>query len=219
MKRIRVWDLPIRLFHWTLALLIVGLVITANISGNMMVWHFRFGYAVLTLILFRLVWGVIGTHYARFANFLVGPGKIAGFLSGRDADQLPGHNPLGSLAVVALLLVVFLQAALGLFSNDDIAADGPLANFVSKEMSDKMSHLHADLNIYLLYALIALHVLAIAWYFFGKKKNLLTPMLTGDVITELDVPAADDSGARRLQALLVLAACAGLVLFIVNLKP
>lgn len=219
MKKIRVWDLPVRLFHWTLVLLIAGLVITANIGGNMMEWHFRCGYAVLTLILFRLVWGVVGSYYARFANFLAGPGEIAGYLQGPDRHYLPGHNPLGALSVLGMLVVILLQAVLGLFSNDDIASEGPLVKFVSKELSDKLSHFHADLNIWLLYAFIALHVLVIAFYFFGRKENLVTPMITGDAFAEDAAPIANDSGARRLQALLVLGACAGLVWFVVNLKP
>ena len=207
-----------RLFHWTLVLLVAGLVITANIGGNMMEWHFRFGYATLTLILFRLVWGVNGTYYARFANFLVGPGKILDYLKGGDARRPPGHSPLGSLSVLALLAVLLLQATLGLFSNDDIASEGPLYKFISKELSDRLTWFHTAFNIYLVYALIALHVLAITFYLV-RKKNLITPMFTGDVTTELDVPAAKDTAGRRVQALLVLAVCAALVWVIVNLKP
>jgi cytochrome b len=119
-----------------------------------------------------------------------------------------GHNPLGGLAVIALLAAFLMQALLGLFSNDDIANDGPLVKFISKELSDRIAGLHTEVNVYAVYALVALHVAAIAWCRMRRKQDLVTPMLTGDAPVESDAPAADDSWATRAWALAVLLACA-----------
>jgi cytochrome b len=112
--RIRVWDLPTRLFHWLLALAIVGSIATVKIGGNLMVWHERLGYFVLTLLLFRLAWGVVGGRYARFANFVRGPRAVLGYLRGvAGTPHAPGHNPLGALSVMGLLAVLAFQAGSG----------------------------------------------------------------------------------------------------------
>lgn len=218
MKKIRVWDLPVRLFHWALAALVVGSVVTANVGGNAITWHFRCGYAILTLILFRIVWGLVGSRYARFSSFLQRPSVIFAYVRGGDT-QAPGHNPLGGLSVLALLAAFLLQAALGLFSNDDIANDGPLVKFISKELSDRITWVHTEVNVYAVYALVALHVAAIAWYRMRRKQDLVTPMLTGDAPVERDAPAADDSWAMRARALALLLVCAWGVYIIVTLRP
>jgi cytochrome b len=220
MKKLRVWDLPLRLFHWALVVLIIGAIVSANIGGNWMEWHLRFGYAILTLALFRLVWGVAGSLYARFTQFIVGPRAILAYVHSMRAGarlRQPGHNPLAGLSVLGMLVVVLAQAISGLFVNDDIAIEGPLFKFISKDLSDRITWFHSELSINLLYAVIALHVLAIAFYLIRKKQDLLTPMLTGDVVTALDAPAANDGMAMRLLALAVLAACAGIVYGIVTL--
>ena len=220
MKKLRVWDLPVRLFHWALVLLIVGAVVTANIGGNLMEWHLRSGYAILTLILFRMIWGVIGSVYARFANFIVGPRAILAYLRDLRSDaavRLIGHNPLAGLSILGLLAVVLLQALTGLFTNDDIAIEGPLFKFISKDLSDQLTWIHSELSINLLYGFVALHVLAIAFYYVRKKQDLLTPMISGDVLTELDVPAAKDGVLMRLLALVAFAVCAAGVYAVVNL--
>ncbi len=219
MKKIRVWDLPTRLFHWVLALLMVGSVVTAKIGGNATVWHFRLGYAVLALMLFRIIWGVVGTHYVRFANFVYAPATIIAYARGAHdrTKTMPGHNPLGSLSVFALLIVVLAQAVAGLFSNDDIANDGPLVKFISKELSDQITWFHADVNANVIYVLVGLHVAAIAFYYFRKRQNLVTPMITGDAPGEIDAPAANDGGATRLMALILFALTAAAVYWIVTL--
>jgi cytochrome b len=176
-----IWDLPVRLFHWSLALLILILFITGNVGGNWMEWHMYAGFCALALVLFRIIWGFIGSHHARFRNFVRGPAGVIGYirtLRAGTAKVSPGHNPLGALSVLALLGAVLLQACTGLFSNDDIMLEGPLAASVSKRISDFLTHVH-HLNSDLLLGLIALHVLAIAWYYFAKKENLVRPMLTG----------------------------------------
>jgi cytochrome b len=219
-KKVRVWDLPVRLFHWTLALLIVVAVITQNVGGNAMIWHFRAGYAVLALVAFRILWGVIGTRYARFSSFIYSPSTIVGYLRGSKAElkkKYLGHNPLGSLSVFALLGVALTQAVTGLFSNDDIAYDGPLVNLITKELSDKITWFHKEVNANLIYGLVALHLLAIIFYYVRKKQNLVKPMITGDHEIDTDAPAAEDTWRMRLLALMLFAACVGGVYYLVTL--
>lgn len=177
----RVWDLPVRLFHWALAVLILVLFITGNLGGNWLEWHKRAGFTVLALLLFRVIWGLVGNYHARFVNFVRGPRRVAAYvktLAAGTNKPFPGHNPLGALSVLALLVIVALQAVTGLFANDDIMLEGPFAAKVSKQVSDFLTRIH-KLNADLLLFLIALHVLAIAYYYFVKKEDLLTPMFTG----------------------------------------
>ena len=219
-KKIRVWDLPLRLFHWALAVLVVVAVVTQNIGGNAMEWHFRAGYAVLALIAFRILWGLVGTRYARFSSFLYGPAAVVNYLrsgTGKQGRLLAGHSPLGALSVFALLGVLLAQALSGLFANDDIAYDGPMVKFISKEMSDRITWFHTEVSALLIYVLVALHVLAIVFYLVGKRRNLVKPMITGDAEFEADVPAASDSWKTRLLALVLLSACAAAVYYVVTL--
>lgn len=220
MKKIRVWDLPIRLFHWSLVLLIAAAVITEKIGGDTIVWHFRCGYAALTLVLFRIVWGLIGTAYARFSSFIYAPASIIEYAKNLKKDvreKYLGHNPLGSLSVFALLGIVLVQACSGLFANDDIAHEGVLAKFVSKGLSDKFTWFHAEVSANLVYLFISLHLVAVAYYHFRKKQNMIKPMITGDKFTDMDAPSANDSWTMRLLALAAFAACAGAVYYVVNL--
>lgn len=219
MTKIRVWDLPLRLFHWALVLLLVVSVVTQKIGGNAMDWHFRAGYAILVLISFRIVWGFVGPRYARFSSFLYGPSAIIGYLRGSGLQQYFGHNPLGSLSVFALIAAVLMQAMSGMFANDDIASEGPLARYISKDLSDLLTWFHKEVSIVVLITLVVLHLLAIAWYVYGKKRNLVKPMLTGDQEIEDASPAAaaDDSWKVRLMALAILLALAGGMAWLVNL--
>jgi cytochrome b len=220
MKKIRIWDLPTRLFHWTLTVLIVVAVVTQNIGGNAMEWHFRAGYTILALIAFRVLWGLVGTRYARFSSFLYRPSDIVNYVRGRQEKQVAlGHNPLGALSVLAMLGVLLVQALTGLFANDDIAYEGPLVSFVSKELSDRVTWFHTEVNAILIYVLVAFHLLAIVFYWIVKKRNLIKPMITGDQEVESDAPAANDSWAMRLLALVLLAGCAAIVYYITALPP
>jgi cytochrome b len=216
MKKIRVWDLPLRLFHWLLALLVVAAVVAQKIGGNAMVWHFRIGYCVLALLLFRLVWGLVGPRYARFVDFLRGPVPILDYLKGSGRNY-PGHNPLGSLSVVALLGFLLFQVATGLFSNDDIASEGPLVKFISKEVSDQATWLHKELGATVIYILVGLHVAAILWYAHLKKEKLVKAMITGDKEVDYEAEPAQDGLLTRLAAVLVLALAAFAVWWLVNL--
>ncbi|MDQ5942500.1 MAG: hypothetical protein QG572_1315 [Pseudomonadota bacterium] len=175
-QRIRVWDLPTRLFHWGLAILVAASIISGKIGGNLIDWHGKFGLAILGLLTFRIIWGLVGSTYARFASFFPTPGRIRAYFRGEWKE--PGHNPLGALSVFALLGLLALQVATGLPGNDDIAFRGPLFDLVGKALSDRMTGIH-KLSINLLFALIALHVAAIMFYARVRKDNLVKPMITG----------------------------------------
>ena len=220
MQTIRVWDLPTRLFHWLLAAAVVGLVITANVGGNWMHWHLRLGYAVLTLLLFRLVWGFVGGHWSRFGSFLYAPSTVLAYLRGRGKpEHRVGHTPLGALSVFALLLILLAQVSTGLMSDDEIAFFGPLVRFVSGDTVALATSYHKNVGKFIVIALVVLHVVAIGFYKWVKKDNLVRPMVVGDkqVAANLAVPQARDSAASRVLALVVLALSGGAVAWLVQL--
>ncbi len=175
-QRIRLWDLPTRIFHWLLTVLIVGAVITGKMGGNAIVWHGRIGLCILGLLAFRVAWGLLGSTYARFSSFLPTPSSIAAYLRGQWHGL--GHNPLGALSVLGLLGLIAVQVGTGLFANDDIAFRGPLSDLISKEFSDTLSGYHR-LAINGLIGMIILHVCAIVFYAHVKKDNLVKPMISG----------------------------------------
>lgn len=218
--RVRVWDLPTRLFHWTLATCVIASIASAQIGGNAMVWHFRFGYVAFTLLAFRLVWGLIGGRWSRFASFLYAPSTILRYLRGRhhDGEHLDvGHSPLGAFSVFALLALLALQVATGLFADDEIANTGPLIKFVSGSTSKLATQWHKLVGQWLIIAMIVLHIGAIAYYRVRKKRDLIGPMLHGDKPLARHVPASVDSGRARAIALLLLGLCAGLVSWLIAL--
>lgn len=176
MQRIRVWDLPTRMFHWALALCVVGSFVTAKIGGNAMVWHGRIGVTVVGLLAFRVVWGFVGSTYARFAQFVRGPRAIRDYLRGQWRGE--GHNPLGALSVLAMLGTFMLLVATGLFANDDIAFEGPLYALVDKELSDRMAGIHRLIEP-LTITLVLAHLGAIGFYVRFRKETLIMPMITG----------------------------------------
>jgi len=209
---VRVWDLPTRAFHWVLALTLVASVVSAKIGGNAMPWHFRFGYAVLALIVFRVLWGLVGGRWSRFASFIYAPGTVLRYLRGQsraDEHHDVGHNPLGSFSVFALLGFLALQVATGLVADDEIANVGPLNRFVSSSVASQATHWHKDYGQWILLALVALHIAAILYYLLGKKSNLVRPMIVGDKALPAGTPAAVDNGATRLLALVLAALCIG----------
>lgn len=216
MVTVRIWDLPTRLFHWLLAACVVGLVITGKLGGNAMVWHFRFGQAVLTLVLFRLVWGLVGGHWSRWSQLALAPGQVLGYLRGRTV-QWAGHNPLGSWSVLLMLGWLLLQAGTGLVSDDEIANAGPLTALVSGATVSAATAWHKGVGQWVLLALVLLHLAAIAWYRLRKAQALVPAMLHGDKMLPQPVPASRDGAAQRVLALLVLLVCAGAVRWLVGL--
>lgn len=178
MQTVTVWDLPLRVFHWSLLALVAGSAATGVTGGNWMTWHGRIGIALAGLLAFRLAWGVVGSTHARFANFVRGPSAILAYLRGKWPESRLGHSPLGALSVLALLTMLGAQIASGLVANDDIAFNGPLYALVSKETSDWSAGLHRR-SSWLFGALIAMHLAAIVFHLRFRKNNLLLPMLTG----------------------------------------
>lgn len=180
-KSVLVWDLPTRLFHWLLVILVIVSFVTGNIGGNAMQYHEWSGFTILFLLLFRLGWGFFGSRESRFATFVVGPAAVvryAATLLRRDSRRYLGHNPLGGWSIIAMLLALGVQAGTGLFANDDIVTEGPLYDWVSKAVSDWLTRVH-KLNQMVIIGLVSIHVLAVLFYFFYKRENLIKPMLTG----------------------------------------
>jgi len=226
MNNIRVWDLPLRLFHWLLVICVAGAYFCVKSAGitegwlsetgtDWMTWHSRFGYAVLTLILFRLVWGIIGPYYSRFTQFVVGPRTIAAYL--RAAKWTAGHNPLGAWSVIAMLLAFGVQAGSGLFASDDILFEGPLSD-LNPALSRFFNSVH-HASEWVLIALVVLHLCAIAYYSLLRRQPLIRAMVTGDIPAEQHLPAeqpaqSQDNAATRLRAAIVLLLCAAIVFWL-----
>jgi cytochrome b len=211
---VRVWDLPTRLFHWLLVVLIVLLYATGEFGMLDMRWHFWFGYATLALIGFRLLWGLFGSQTSRFADFVRGPAAVGRYVKAQISTNVhfsAGHNPLGGWSVLALLLSVLLQSVTGLFASDGIDADGPFSGSVSGYMVKLMTRLH-NWNENVLLLLIALHVAAVLFYLLIKHDNLITPMFTGlKPGSPADTPRFASPWLALLLLLLSLAAVAVLV--------
>ena len=215
--RTRIWDLPTRLFHWALTACVVSSFTTGKLGGDWLTWHFRSGYAIAALLLFRFLWGFAGSRYARFANFLPSPSRLWSTLRS-TAGAVPasaGHGAIGTLSVYALLIVLALQISTGVFSNDGSFTEGPWVKFVSSALSDRLSTVHYY-NHWLIAGLVALHVAAIAFYLLARKEDLLSPMLTGDKLG-IDAPAADDSIGLRLRAAILAALAGGVIGYLVTL--
>ncbi|MDP2449931.1 MAG: cytochrome b/b6 domain-containing protein [Polaromonas sp.] len=215
--KIRVWDLPTRLFHWALVAAVVGLAITGTIGGNAMVWHFRFGYSVLTLLLFRIVWGLVGGRWSRFGAFIYSPASVINYLKGKGKPEHGiGHSPIGAGSVFAMLGVLLAQVGTGLLSDDEIAFAGPLTRFVSNATVGLATDYHKNIGRWILLALVVLHIAAIVFYLW-RKHNLVGAMLHGDKELVTAVPASRDDTASRLLALGVLLVCAAGVYWISSL--
>ena len=215
MQSMKVWDLPVRLFHWAIVLLIFAAWLSQEL--NRMEIHVWIGYTILTLLLFRLVWGFIGSDTARFVRFLKSPVAALRHLAQirrREADQEVGHNAAGGWMVLVMLGLIGVQAGTGLFSNDDANTEGPLMHLVGKDESDWLSHIHA-LNFNFIEAVIVLHVLAVVAYAVLKRQNLVRPMVTGSKMMPRDMPAP--RLINPVWAALTLAASAGVVAWLVRL--
>src|SRR5690625_1749721 len=219
----RIWDLPTRIFHWLLAFCVIAAYVCVKVGGLWMDWHVRFGKIIFGLILFRLIWGLIGPRYARFTQFVRGPGAVKQYLSGRWPAQ-PGHNPLGALSVIAMLLILGIQATTGLFADDDVFTTGPLA-YISSDLSARMTGIH-KFNEWFILLVVGLHIATILWYRFGRKEDLITAMITGNSSTPAHISSdpAKNQNARddwrvRLGALLIVALIIALIRWINQLAP
>jgi len=174
---IRIWDLPTRLVHWGMALLIPFSWWTAE--NGQMDRHRLSGYLLLGLLLFRLIWGFWGSAPSRFRAFVKGPFSVWRYVRSEGAREIPGHNPLGGWSVVAMLGMLSLQVGLGLFSVDEEGFEsGPLSHLLEFNSGRTVAAVHEKL-FWLLVALIALHIAAILWYLLIRRKNLVAAMITG----------------------------------------
>ena len=200
---LKIWDLPTRVFHWGLLLAVVGSAYSVWVTQDM-VWHARFGYAILALCLFRLVWGVVGGHWSRFASFAPSWRRTRDYLSSSEPlVAQPGHSPLGAWSVYALLLFLLLQVASGLGSDDDVGFNGPLAPLLSSDWVSWLTAYHADVGRWVLTGLIALHVVAVLFYTVVKRQALIQAMWHGFRQWPVDAVASVDTWPRRLWALLI----------------
>ena len=215
-----VWDGFVRCFHWSLVTLFTISVASGKVGGEWIVWHMRSGYAILTLVLFRLIWGVVGGEYARYGSFLAGPVrgfKFAKGLLGKTHEPVIGHNPVGGWMVVVLLLLLAVQAGLGLFSNDEIATTGPLARYVSDATSITLMGRHRLIGDILL-VLVGLHIAAVLFHVFVKKEGIVRAMISG----RKQLPpalASEAHGARKASlplGFVVLSLAIAAVVIVVN---
>ena len=206
-RRVAVWDLPVRIVHWAIVLLVPFSWWTAE--EEMLAWHYRSGLTLLGLVVFRLVWGLIGSSTARFSSFVRGPRHILDYLRGRREFVL-GHNPLGALSVLALLFMLSLQVGLGLFAADeDGLLEGPLSHLLDEETVESVTELH-ETSFEVLKWLILLHVGAILFYLLVRRKNLVGPMVSGRAPAPAGTPPMVAAPASRaaIAALVALAAVA-----------
>jgi len=217
-RSVRVWDVPVRIFHWLLVALIMTSWVTSEIGDDAMTYHRWSGYSILTLVLFRLVWGFVGSRHARFAAFAYGPRSVLGYA--RELLQLSppyyaGHNPLGGWSVILMLISVVLQATTGLFANDDAAAEGPLSRLVSASAASLLTTIHRY-NFNVLLALIAVHVAAVLFYLIVKRENLIVAMITGRKQVPAQFAATNESMTSPWLAAVVAFVIAGAVAVVVN---
>jgi cytochrome b len=224
-KKVRVWDLPVRLFHWTLVVLIATSYFSGRAGGDWMKLHFWSGYGIFALLLFRIAWGFVGSTTARFANFVKGPVACVVYLKnlvvGRRTYEV-GHNPAGGLMVVVLIFAVLAQVLAGLFAADtDLGTvNGPLANLIADKWVDRLTSFH-KFWVNVLLVLIGLHVLAALTYLVWKRQNLIGAMITGrkpiDHVAEPGKPAPALSFASGRLAFSLVLVAAAIVYFIVRL--
>ncbi len=222
--RVRVWDLPTRLFHWTLVLLVAASVVTGKFDSvlgpSTLEWHKRSGLAILALLAFRVAWGFAGGTHARFAGFLRGPRALVAYaraLAAGNAPEAAGHNPLGGWSVVAMLSALAAQAATGLFLvQEDYGFQGPLARHVSGAVSDRLGAIH-EANFWVIAALVALHVAAVVFYAVAKRQDLVGAMIDGHKRLEAGREAEASRGGGLLLAAAIAFAAAAAVWGLVSL--
>jgi len=206
-SHIKLWDAPLRLFHWTFAVAVVAAIVTGWLGGGLMVWHGRLGLLVLGLLVFRLLWGLVGSTYARWSRILCAAFGVKSYLQGNWREA--GHNPLGALAVLAMLGLVSFQVVSGLMSTDDIAFKGPLYALVSSDTGNWLTGLHRQAK-WLLVGIIGLHLAAIAWYVLARRKPLVAAMIKGRARREHH-DQQDAKGGSLAAAVLVVLLAVGAV--------
>lgn len=208
-KQLRVWDAPLRVFHWLLVLSVCTALFTGWLGGGWIDWHARAGLSIIGLLSFRVAWLLLGSTYARLSTLLCSLLALPKYLRG-EWRQL-GHNPLGVLSVFAMLGMLSWQAVSGLFTNDDIAFTGPLYKLVSSSLSSDLTRLH-KLGMWIIIGLIVVHVLAIVAHAVFKKHNLVKPMITGQTEQQYPEQKAAQGGHWRAFICALLIACGAVYL-------
>lgn len=192
LRRVRLWDPFLRVFHWALAVCVLMAWILGEFGPGIMTWHFRFGYVILGLLAFRVIWGFVGAWPARFVHFTYGPASYRRYLAGiarRSPSHWPGHNPLGALSVYLLLAALVLQALTGLYTDpDDFINAGPLVAGAPSGWVPLATSIHQMLPPVIL-LLVVLHLGAILFYYLWKRENLVPSMLHGQKVVRGEVPA------------------------------
>ncbi len=211
-QKIKIWDLPTRLFHWSLVLCFAVSWGSAELFDDAMQIHFYAGYALLTLLIFRVLWGFVGSSTTRFSYFVSGMHATKTYARTlfklRPNDNI-GHNPLGAWAVIAMLALLAFQAITGLFSNNDLLDSGPLAHLISNDLSDTISGIHEEVFNFLL-AIVGLHIAAIFFYRLYKHNNLIPAMISGYKTLPNTVNTSSlyfASNRRAILILIIAAAC------------
>ncbi len=217
-----VWDWPLRLWHWLFAIAVTGAWITGQWGGfDWRQWHFWFGQSAIGLLIFRILWGLVGPRHARFASFLTGPRRLLAYLKSlprRDAPESAGHSPLGAVAVVVLLSVLTAQAGAGLFISDDILYEGPWYGAVSSDTAKLASRIHHQLA-WPVGALLGLHLAAILAYRLFKGQRLTRAMITGRKPADRVPESAAIAHSRSLLALILIALVVALTWWLLAVAP
>lgn len=211
---VAVWDWPVRVVHWLIVALVAALLTTGLIGNDMLVWHMRAGQTLLALVIFRIIWGFVGSTNARFASFVRGPRAVLDYAMSvirPPHHAYATHNPLGGWMVVALLVVLLAQATTGLFTNDDILYDGPLVKWIDKDLSDSIGTWHRRMW-WVVVALASVHIFAVIGYLMHLGEDLVYPMVSGEKVLPKHLQRPQYAEASTTRALVLLALC-GLVVW------
>lgn len=206
LRTVSVWELPLRLFHWAIVVLVAAAYLTWRL--NWMEWHVWIGLAALAAVLFRLLWGLWGGESSRFAHFAASPRAALEhlrYLARREPDYQVGHNPAGSWMVWLLLAALLVETLSGLIVNNDIADEGPLTEHMPAALSNAITAVHR-IAWHVLAAAVAAHIAAILWYALAKGQNLMTPMVSGRKQLPYALAVPREGGRVRALALLAISA-------------
>jgi len=220
-KTIKIWDVPVRIFHWSLVTLFIAAYVTNLLGPNYFNYHLWAGYGIIVLVVFRILWGFVGTYHARFFNFVRNPVATTKYalsvLKKKDLHYL-GHNPLGAVMVVALLLAILVQAVTGLFTNDEIINLGPLYGYINDELSLKLTSIHRQL-FYWIVGAIFLHIVAVLFHVWFKRDNIVKAMFTGKKNTDELAEEKSISSSKIWLAIIIVAIVIAALVWIISGAP
>lgn len=220
-KTLKIWDLPVRFFHWSLVSLFIAAYVTNALGTNYFTYHLWCGYAIIVLVSFRIIWGLVGTYHARFSSFVRNPIttlKYAISVFKKTDKHYLGHNPLGAIMVVVLLLTILVQAITGLFTNDEIFNTGPLYGYISDTLSLELTSLHRKLFYWILGA-VFLHIAAVLIHVFFKRDNIIKAMFTGNKSAKDAENEIAISSSRVILAIIILVILALILAWVITHAP